>query len=121
MTGLDLAQHDVAQVLLVSDWVADAEEVADAARQALPEPRSEITIVVPAWLHGLDWAGDPEASIPCATRHLELLTAACRARGLHVAGAAVGDPHPASRWAGRAGATGTTASRRHGWRSSRRG
>jgi hypothetical protein len=82
--------------LLVSDWVADAEEVAGAAQQTLSEPGSEITIVVPAWLHGLDWAGDPGASVPCATRHLELLTAACRARGLQITRAAVGDPHPAT-------------------------
>ena len=83
-------------LLLVSDWVADPDEVAGAARAAVSEPAAEITIVVPAWLHGLDWAGDPGASIPCATRHAELLTAACRARGLTVSRAAVGDPHPAT-------------------------
>ena len=83
-------------LLLVSDWVADPDEVAGVAHQAVRAAAAEITIVVPAWLHGLDWAGDPRASIPCAARHAELLGAACRARGLHVAGAAVGDPHPAT-------------------------
>jgi hypothetical protein len=28
-------------------------------------------VLVPAWLHGLAWAGDPAASVPCAERQLE--------------------------------------------------
>jgi hypothetical protein len=83
------------KMLLVSDWAADPEEVAGAAARAVANGGfAEIGIVVPAWLHGIDWMGDPHASIPCAARHERLLAAACRARGLTVTTSEVGDPHP---------------------------
>lgn len=48
--------------------------------------------MVPAWLHGLDWAGDPAASVPCAQRQLDKLAdLSIRAR-LDVEVRGVGDP-----------------------------
>jgi len=83
------------QTLLISDWVADPDAVAHAAAQAVePTGHPGVAVLVPAWLHGLDWAGDPRASIPCAERYVQSLVAACRARGLSVNHATVGDPHP---------------------------
>jgi len=49
---------------------------------------------VPAWLHGLDWVGDPQSSVPCAQRQLERITELCSAAGLHVERGVVGDPDP---------------------------
>jgi hypothetical protein len=42
-------------------------------------------------LHGLDWAGDPLVSVPCAQRQLERIDALARAGGLSLT-AAIGDP-----------------------------
>jgi hypothetical protein len=53
-------------------------------------------LTVPAWLHGLDWAGDPTASAPCAQRQLDAIASRSRACGLDVEVAGVGDPDPLS-------------------------
>jgi hypothetical protein len=53
-------------------------------------------LVVPAWLHGLDWAGDPRASRPCATRQLETIVGLAGSAGLEIDIAQVGDPDPTS-------------------------
>jgi len=53
-------------------------------------------VVVPAWLHGLDWAGDPYASRPCAERQVQALGELAERAGLTVELAAVGDPDPTS-------------------------
>ena len=67
--------------------------MAAAARQ---HTRSETTfgLLVPAWLHGLDWAGDPFASVPCAQKQLDTLVGLADAAGLALYDAAVGDPDP---------------------------
>jgi hypothetical protein len=67
--------------------------VAAAARRH-GHSSASFALLVPAWLHGLDWAGDPAASVPCATRQLETLTMLAAAAGLAVHDAAVGDPDP---------------------------
>jgi hypothetical protein len=51
-------------------------------------------LVVPAWLHGLDWVGDPAASVPCAQRQLTTIGRTADAVGFTFAGATVGDPDP---------------------------
>jgi hypothetical protein len=81
--------------LLVVDWIVDPEAVATAWASHL-DGGSALRIVVPAWLHGLDWAGDPWASVPCARRQLVRLGDLCLAAGLDVIAAAVGDPDPVS-------------------------
>jgi hypothetical protein len=81
--------------LVVADWTIDAEAVVVACR-ALVEGGTALQILVPAWLHGIDWAGDPFASVPCARRQLERITELCRAAGFPVDRSAVGDPDPIS-------------------------
>jgi len=80
-------------VLLVSDWAVDPHSVVAAAARAANDGAT-FHLLVPAWLHGLDWAGDPRASRPCAHAHLERLTRMLTAAGLTIAEAEVGDPDP---------------------------
>ena len=83
-----------AATLVVADWAVDPETV--VATCAARDPRAALHVVVPAWLHGLDWAGDPFASVPCARRQLERIIDLCGAAGLRVSSAEVGDPDPLS-------------------------
>jgi hypothetical protein len=85
-----------ARVLVVADWRVDPHGVIDACRLRASRGDVAFALVVPAWLHGLDWAGDPRASRPCATRQLETLGDLARAAGLVVELAHVGDPDPTS-------------------------
>jgi hypothetical protein len=81
-----------ARFLVVADWTVDPYAVVAALRRCAARERAAFTLVVPAWLHGLDWAGDPSASVPCAQRQLDVLAdLAARAR-LDVEIAGVGDP-----------------------------
>src|SRR5215210_8964651 len=78
---------------LVADWTLDPHAIVAAC----PAPEhGPLRLVVPAWLHGLDWVGDPWASVPCAERQLEQLAPLLAAAGLAVASAEVGDPDPLS-------------------------
>jgi hypothetical protein len=80
------------QMLSVVDWTADP----DAAMAALAPyaGEAEITIVVPATLHGLDWIGDPHASVPCARRQAGELRRAAAVLGVELRHVAAGDPDP---------------------------
>ena len=71
---------DQRRVLLVADWAIDPHAV---VRQATRHDQMHPTVyglLVPAWLHGLDWAGDPEASVPCARRQVDAIRGLARAR-----------------------------------------
>jgi hypothetical protein len=82
-------------VLLVADWAVDPHAVlAEASRRSSSHPRATFGVLVPAWLHGLDWAGDPRASIPCARRQVDAICDLAGAAGVHVEAAGVGDPDP---------------------------
>ena len=81
------------RTLVVADWAIDADAVVAGCRAA---GASRLELVVPAWLHGLDWAGDPFASVPCAERQVDRVAQLCRAAGLEVVSARVGDPDPLS-------------------------
>src|SRR3954447_12961480 len=83
-------------VLLVADWTVDPETVVATARRRDEHHRSAFAVVVPAWLHGIDWAGDPRAAVPCAQRQLLTLARLCVDAGLRVEVAGVGDPSPIS-------------------------
>lgn len=93
------ASHEdaaVARVLVVADWAVDPDAVVAACRRRAAEGDVAFALLVPAWLHGLDWVGDPYASRPCAARQLEALTRLACAAGLAVERAEVGDPDPMS-------------------------
>ena len=79
--------------LVVADWAVDPHAVVAAC---CAQPDAPVRIVVPAWLHGVEWAGDPRASVPCAQAQLRRLTGVARDAGLEVVGAEVGDPDPMS-------------------------
>jgi hypothetical protein len=83
-----------ASTLVVADWAIDPEAVVSAC--AARGRGSALHLVVPAWLHGLDWVGDPTASAPCARRQLERIAELCVSAGLRVESAEVGDPDPLS-------------------------
>src|SRR4051812_36765227 len=61
------------RVLVVSDWRTDPDDVIRHCRDRAAAGDVAFALVVPAWLHGLDWVGDPLASRPCAARQLESL------------------------------------------------
>src|SRR4051812_17221014 len=83
-------------VMVVADWTLDPHAVVAACVREAERKESSLELVVPAWLHGLDWVGDPAASVPCAHRQLATLSALLASAGLSVAGAHVGDPDPMS-------------------------
>jgi hypothetical protein len=87
--------NETATSLVVADWKIDAAAVVTICRQRLAGA-SAVRVVVPAWLHGLDWAGDPFASVPCARRQLDRMSRLCLDAGLRVISAEVGDPDPLS-------------------------
>jgi hypothetical protein len=82
--------------LLVADWTIDPGTIVNACDAQDPDRLVALHVVVPAWLHGLDWVGDPRASVPCAQRQLDRIARMCDAAGLPVASAEVGDPDPLS-------------------------
>jgi hypothetical protein len=83
-----------ARVLAVLDWTVDPRSlVATLSR----DPRTRdavIGLLAPAWLHGLDWVGDPTASVPCAERQLIAVVRQCAGADVTVGAATVGDPDP---------------------------
>jgi hypothetical protein len=81
--------------LVVADWRIEAEGVVAACRTILDDAAA-LHLLVPAWLHGVDWAGDPFGSVPCAQRQAERIAELCVAAGLRVESCAVGDPDPVS-------------------------
>jgi hypothetical protein len=83
-----------ARVLVVADWTVDPRDVVAACAERGDE--AVFVLTVPAWLHGLDWAGDPAASAPCAQRQLDAIASLSRASGLDLEVAGVGDPDPMS-------------------------
>jgi hypothetical protein len=84
------------RVLLVSDWRTDPDGVINACRERAAAGDVAFALVVPAWLHGLDWVGDPTASRPCAARQLDSLERLAAGAGLDVRFTGVGDPDPSS-------------------------
>ena len=79
--------------LIVADWIVDADAVATTCATYV-DAGSGVRVVVPAWLHGLDWAGDPWVSVPCAQRQLARIEELCLGAGLEVIATQVGDPDP---------------------------
>ena len=91
-----MAVDELTRVLVVADWTVEATEVVAECRKRAEHDRALFILTVPAWLHGLDWAGDPRASMPCARRQLAKLAQLCLDAGLEIELAGVGDPSPLS-------------------------
>ena len=81
-------------VLVVADWTADAQAVVDACATHQELRGGALGLVVPALLRGLDWVGDPTASIPCAERQLSSIGQLAAEAGFRFDAASVGDPDP---------------------------
>src|SRR4051794_14543400 len=90
---MDINRAHAPRILVVADWTVDPAAVVAACKPSAEQGASFI-LVVPAWLHGLDWVGDPSASAPCAHLQLAALTELSRAEGLAVEVGGVGDPDP---------------------------
>lgn len=82
------------RLLVVADWELEARAVLSACVRRSKQRDVTIFLLFPAWLHGADWAGDPHASVPCARRALTELAKLCRAEGLRIDSAEIGDPDP---------------------------
>src|SRR3954469_25305428 len=91
-----MATDELTRILVVSDWTVDATAVVAECRRRAQRDDAVFRLIVPAWLHGLDWAGDPHAAVPCARRQLVTLARLCVDAGLVVEVAGVGDPSPIS-------------------------
>jgi hypothetical protein len=91
-----MAIDELTRVLVVADWTVEAADVVVECRRWAEREPALFGLIVPAWLHGLDWAGDPRAAVPCAQRQLVTLARLCAEAGLTVQAARVGDPDPIS-------------------------
>src|SRR3954454_16972287 len=83
-----------ARVLVVTDWRLDPHAVVARLARDDGERHATWTLLVPAWLHGRDWAGDPAACRPCAELALMTLRELAENAGLDVDVAIIGDPDP---------------------------
>ena len=83
------ADAEDACTLLVADWKADPQAVLSACVAHAGD--TSVALVVPATLHGIDWAGDPYASVPCARLALTEMSSVLRAANLRVQSADLGD------------------------------
>ena len=91
-----MAIDESTRVLVVADWTVEPTDVVAECRWRAEADRAVFILMVPAWLHGLAWAGDPRAAVPCARRQLATLARLCLDAGLAVEIAGVGDPSPIS-------------------------
>lgn len=94
MESATSTNNSLPRLLVVADWEVDPHGVALACVRRCNQQERSIALLVPAWLHGADWVGDPYASVPCASRALSALAAHCDSAGLRVHSAEVGDPDP---------------------------
>ena len=87
-------QRPTHRILIVADRTVDALPVIDVLREKAETQRIDATVLVPASLHGLEWAGDPRAKIPAAELHASLLHVALLNAGVETCQSSVGDPDP---------------------------
>src|SRR3954469_23770484 len=94
LLGGAVAELPYERVLVVADWRAEARAVTAAVEERSAERVAVFSVVVPAWLHGVDWIGDPTASRPCAHVQVETLERMWAESHLPLVSAQVGDPDP---------------------------
>ena len=82
------------RLLVVADWRTDPEAIVAACVERQEQSGGDFALLVPARLHGLDWVGDPAASLPCAYRQLATLAHLADSVGFAFHAAGVGDPDP---------------------------
>jgi len=82
----------VDRALVVADWSLDPAGVIAAVQARHARHGAQFALLVPASLHGIAWAGDPNASRPCAERRLAELRLLSERSGVSVGMARVGDP-----------------------------
>ena len=82
------------KILIVADRTVDPDPLVSSLRERAETQRIEATVMVPASLHGLEWAGDPRANVPAADLHAALLHVALLNAGVESAQSLVGDPDP---------------------------
>ena len=93
--GLNRGSHaSTSRVLVVADWRADPKAIVAACVERQERSGGDFAVLVPARLHGLDWVGDPAASLPCAYRQLASLAHLADSVGFAFQAAGVGDPDP---------------------------
>jgi hypothetical protein len=80
------------RILAVADWDLEPATVVSALEAHVADRAASVGLLVPARLHGIDWAGDPRSSRPCAERQLLALERISRQRRLQVEVMRVGDP-----------------------------
>jgi hypothetical protein len=91
-----MAIDELTRVLVVADWTVEATDVVAECRRRAERDPAVYVLMVPAWLHGLDWAGDPRVAVPGARRQVATLARLCLDAGVAVEIAGVGDPSPIS-------------------------
>jgi hypothetical protein len=84
----------VSHALVVADWTADPQAVIDVCAAHHQPPSAAVGLLVPARLHGVDWVGDPYASVGCARRALAAALRLAELQGIPLQTAQVGDPDP---------------------------
>ena len=80
------------RILAVVDWDLEPGTTAHLIAEQAKRLRGRLGILVPARLHGLDWAGDPHSSEPCAERQLSDLQRLLAEEGVQLEAGWVGGP-----------------------------
>jgi hypothetical protein len=80
------------RILAVADWDLEPAAVVSELSARVDGGPASAGLLVPARLHGIDWAGDPRSSRPCAERQLLALEGIGRQLGLQIEAAKIGDP-----------------------------
>src|SRR5689334_14360487 len=86
--------NEVEHVLVVAERAADPVPLIDMLSRRAHASQVAVTLLVPATLHGLDWAGDPRAGITDAALYAERLRRRLATHGVEVLTTLVGDPDP---------------------------
>lgn len=86
--------NDTDHLLVVAERAADPGDLVRMLARRAHAARLDVTVLVPATLYGLGWAGDPHAAMPEAARYAERLRALLAHAGVEVRRTLVGDPDP---------------------------